>query len=348
MVRLGIIGCGYWGPNLVRTFSEIEGVELVRVSDLRSGRRQFIAQRYPSLQTAADATDVLSDASIDAVIIATPPDTHCALALEALNRGKHVLVEKPLATNTADAGRIVELAARKQRTLMVGHLFLYAPAVMQINSLLREGELGAIYCISSMRCNLGPPNTQVDVLWDLAPHDISMILHLMDDAPSEVNAYGASFTNTRFAETVFITLRFADGRIAHIHVSWLTPAKTRLMQIIGSKRVVVYDDMQPVQKVQVFDPGIDNRVNASDKDSTALGFAPGGIWIPPLKSYQPLRAECDDFVTSIRTGRQPLSNGPKALEVVRVLEAASRSLLQGGHSVYTGAQSEASPVEVAR
>lgn len=347
MIRVGIIGCGYWGPNLVRTFNEIEGVEIARVSDLRPGRREFIVQRYPWIQTTAHADDVLSDASIDAVVIATPPDTHCSLALQALNQGKHIFVEKPLATNTVDAENIVHLAARAQRTLLVGHLFLYSPAVMQINSLLRDGELGTVYCISSVRCNLGPPNTKIDALWDLAPHDISMILHLMGEVPAEVKAYGASFTNSRFAETVFLILRFADGRIAHVHVSWLTSAKTRFMQLIGSKRVVVYDDMQPVQKVQVYDPGIDNRVNASDKDSAALGFAPGGIWIPPLKNHEPLRAECEDFITSIRTGRLPLSDGTKAVEVVRVLEAASESLLEGGHSVYTDTQLEASPAEVA-
>ena len=343
MIRIGMIGCGYWGPNLVRTFSEMEGVKVVQVSDLRPGRREFIAQRYPGIHTTADAKDVLADASIDAVVIATPPDTHCSLALEALEQGKHILVEKPLATSPVDAERIVELAARRQRTLLVGHLFLYSPAIVQINSLLQQGELGSIYCISSVRCNLGPPNTQIDVLWDLAPHDISMILHLMNESPVEVKADGACFTNNGLAETVFVNLRFGDGRIAHIHVSWLTPARTRVMQVIGSKRVVIYDDMQPTQKVQVYDPGIDNRVNTSDKDSVKLGFAPGGIWIPPLKNYEPLRAECEDFISSIHTGKPPLSDGIRALEVVRVLEAASNALRGGGQSVYAGMELETLP-----
>jgi predicted dehydrogenase len=335
LIRIGVIGCGYWGPNLVRALSETEGATVARVSDLRPGRLELIARRHPGVETTARAEDILSDAAIDAVVIATPPDTHCALALEALNRGKHILVEKPLATRTADAERIVELAARKQRSLLVGHLFLYHPAVVKIRSLLESGDLGTVYCISSTRCNLGPPNTNIDVLWDLAPHDISVILHLMQDTPIEVKAYGAAFTNPRFAETVFATLRFGDGRVAHIHVSWLTPGKTRVLQLIGSKRVVIYDDMQPVQKVQIFEPGIDNRVNASDKDAAPLGFMPGGIWIPPLKSYEPLRAECEDFVASIQTGRAPLSDGTRALEVVRVLEAASACLRAGGQSVFT-------------
>ena len=347
MIRVGIIGCGYWGPNLVRAFSETDGANVVRVSDLRPGRLEFIARRYPGIETTAQADDILSDASIDAVVIATPPDTHYALALEALNRGKHILVEKPLATRTADAERIVELAARKRRTLLVGHLFLYHPAVVQIRSLLEGGELGSVYCIASTRCNLGPPNTDIDVLWDLAPHDISVVLHLMQDTPIDVKAYGASFTNPRFAETVFTILRFGDGRIAHIHVSWLTPAKTRVMQLICSKRVVIYDDMQSVQKVQVYEPGIDNRVNAGDKDSAPLGFMPGGIWVPPLKTYEPLRAECEDFVTSIQTGGSPVSDGIRALEVVRVLEAASASLRAGGQSAFAGGVCETRPTEFA-
>ncbi len=349
MIRIGVIGCGYWGPNLVRALSETAGASVVRVSDLRQGRLELIARRHPGIETTTHADDILSDASIDAVVIATPPDTHHRLALDALNRGKHVFVEKPLATKTAEAEQIVEMADRKRRTLLVGHLFLYHPAVVEIRSLLERGDLGTVYCISSTRCNLGPPNTNIDVLWDLAPHDISMVLHFMRDTPIEVRAYGASFTNPRYAETVFTTLRFGDGRIANIHASWLTPGKTRLMQLIGSKRVVIYDDMQQVQKVQIFEPGIDNRVNASDKDSAPLGFMPGGIWSPPLKASEPLRAECEDFVTSIQTGRSPLSNGPRALQVVRVLEAASDCLRAGGQSAFASAEFESrAAAEVAR
>jgi len=346
LIRVGIIGCGYWGPNLVRSFSEIEGVELAKVSDLREGRRDFIARRYPSLQATTNPDEILSDSSIDAVVVATPPSTHTALAIEALERGKHVLVEKPLATSTADAQKIVSVAAERKLVLAVGHLFLYAPAVQQISECIRRGELGTVYSVSSVRCNLGPPNTQIDVLWDLGPHDVSVILYLMNASPVEIFSQGANFTGTKFAETVFSTLRFDDGRIAHIHVSWLTPAKTRLMQIIGSRRVAVYDDMQPIQKVQIYDPGIDNRVDAPDKDSAQLGFSPGGIWIPPLKSIEPLRAECEDFIQCIRNGGTPISNGDRALDVVRVLESASRRLEQGGQSsfirAYPGSLAEAS------
>jgi len=344
LIRIGMIGCGYWGPNLLRTLNEIDGAKVTKVSDVRPGRREFVAKRYPGIETCADAHDILKDGSVDAVVIATPPDTHCALALKALDQGKHVLVEKPLATSTRDAESIVELAARKSKTLLVGHLFLYAPPVLQIRSLLEQDHLGTVFCISSVRSNLGPPNTQIDALWDLAPHDISMILHFMGEVPNQVTAHGAAFTNTRFAETVFVTLRFPDGRMAHVHVSWLTPAKTRVMQLIGSQRVLVYDDMQPVQKVMVYDPGVDNRVHAAEKNSAALGFSPGGIWSPPLKTFEPLRAECEDFLSSIQTGKSPLSDGVRALEVVRVLEAASNSLRSGGQSTYASTELAASSI----
>ena len=336
MIRVGIVGCGYWGPNLVRTFAEIEGAQLVTVSDLRSGRLDFVRRRHPLLKTTIDASDVLSDSTIDAVIIATPPDTHYALATQALNNGKHVFLEKPLATSVSDAEKIVDLAERAHRTLIVGHLFLYAPAVMQIRSLLQSGELGAIHYISSTRANLGPPKPKIDVLWDLAPHDLSIILDLMNDSPIEVVAQGASFTHADLADTVFLTLRFSDGRLAHIHVSWLTPNKIRLLQVVCSRGVAVYDDVQPVHKVQVHRPGIDNRPQAGDSDAMALSYGPGGMWAPPLQTDEPLRLECKDFIESIVSGRRPLSNGQRGLEVVRILERASYSLRHSGKIVSAG------------
>jgi predicted dehydrogenase len=340
LIRVGIIGCGYWGPNLVRTLSETEGALVARVSDLRPGRCEFIAKRYPWLVTSPQAEAILSDPQIDAVVVATPPDTHVVLAAEALRQGKHVFVEKPLATSVAAAEHLVELAEEMNRTLVVGHLFLYAPAVTSIRSLLRSGDLGTIYYISSTRANLGPPNAQIDVLWDLAPHDLSIILDLMNEAPVEVLAQGGSFTNRKLAETVFLVLRFADGRLAHVHVSWLTPNKTRLMQMVCSQRVVVYDDMEPVQKVQIHNPGIDARVHAGEHDVMALNYGPGGMWAPPLETFEPLREECRDFIESINTGRRPLSDGERGLQVVRVLEAASRSLTDGGHTVLATAPQE--------
>jgi predicted dehydrogenase len=323
MIRVGVIGCGYWGPNLVRVFNEIEGAEVVSVSDLRVGRREFIKKRFPLVDTTASFEEVINDSSIEAVVIATPPETHYSIAQEALRAGKHILVEKPLALTSVDAERIVETATRLGKSVAVGHLFLYAPPIIAIRTLLQQGELGEIYYVSSTRSNLGPPNTRTDVLWDLAPHDISIVLDLMGEPPEALEAQGGWFTNRDLAEAVFLTMHFSGGRLAHVHVSWLTPNKTRLFQLVCSRRVVVYDDMQPIQKVQVFDSGMDNRVGCGDGDSKHLSYGAGSIFIPALPNDEPLRFECEDFLRSIRDGIPAYSSGERGLEVVRVLEMAS-------------------------
>lgn len=326
VTRVGVIGCGYWGPNLVRCLTENECVRVVKVSDLQPGRLAFISQRHPNIQTTLQAGEILSDPDIEAVAIATPPNTHFALASQALEAGKHVLVEKPLATTAEDAEQLVAIANRKRLILSVGHLFLYAPAVRHLRDLLDAGELGNVHYISSVRANLGPPNTQVDVLWDLAPHDLSILLHLMGEFPEEVVAQGGFFTNQQLAEAVSMVLRFPSGRMGYVFVSWLTPNKTRIMQLVCSKKVAVYDDTELVQKVRIFNCGIDSRLQAKETDSIALAYRPGGIWIPPLDGREPLRAECDDFIRAIESGKPPLSDGANAIGVVRILQSASESL----------------------
>ncbi len=336
-VRVGIIGCGYWGPNLVRTLAGMEDVQLTRISDIRPGRLDFIAKRYPKVVGSCDPMAVITDPSIDAIVIATPPKMHYKLTIEALQAGKHVMVEKPLATSVEEGRQMVEEAARSRRILAVGHLFLYAPAVTRIRSLFDEGRLGDLYYISAVRTNVGPPNAQVDALWDLAPHDISIILNLMKQVPEEVVAYGASFTDRDFSEAVFMTLRFGDGRLAHVHVGWLTSNKTRLMRIVCSEGEVVYDEMHPAHKVQVHNPSIDNRVQAGATDA-ALGYSSGGVWYPALDSYEPLRAECRDFIESVLNGKRPVSDGETGLLVVQVLETASKCLRNGGRSILRSLQ----------
>jgi predicted dehydrogenase len=331
LVRVGIIGCGYWGPNLVRTFAEMEDVQVTRVSDLRPGRLEFIAQRFPEIVGSSDAATLVNDPSIDAIVIATPPKTHHELALAALQAGKHVLVEKPLATSVAEGKELVEAATREGKVLAVGHVFLYAPAVARVRSLFDEQQVGDLYYISAVRTNVGPPQGEVDALWDLAPHDISIILNVMKESPTEILAQGGSFTGSKKVEAVFLLLRFGDGRLAHVHVGWLTPNKVRLMRMVCSQGEVVYDDMQPVQKLQVHHPAVDNRRQAGAVGGQ-LSYSSGGTWAPSLETYEPLRAECQDFIRSIRTGAPPLSDGQSGLEVVRVLEAASQCLQNGGHS----------------
>lgn len=326
MIRIGVVGVGYWGPNLVRTLNEIQGVEIVRVADLRSGRREFIETRFPGLKTTPRSDDVVLGDDIDAVFIASPPETHCGLAIAALQAGKHVFVEKPMATRAVDAERLSAVAHECGRKLAVGHLFLYHPAVVTVRNLLQSGELGEIYFVSSTRANLGPPNAKVDVLWDLAPHDVSIVLDLIGERPVAVTARGASFSDPSLIETAYVNLQFPSGRMAQINVSWLTPSKTRRLELVCSRKTVVYDDMQPVHKVQVFDAGVDNRRKASDVDAIALGYGPGSMWCPAIPTCEPLRAECEDFLRCVESGGDPLSSGRQALETVRVLEAASESI----------------------
>jgi predicted dehydrogenase len=326
MIRIGVIGVGYWGPNLVRTLREVDGAQVVSVADVRPGRREFIEKRFPEVLTTPDASAVIADSSLDAVFISSPPETHCELALAAIRAGKHVFVEKPLATNVADASRMVEETERAGRTLAVGHLFLYHPAIMMIRKMIDEGEMGEVYFLSSTRANLGPPNARVNVLWDLAPHDVSIVLHLMKETPASVTARGASFTAAKLIETAYVNLEFPSGRMAQINVSWLTPNKTRRLEVVCSNKAAIYDEMHPAQKLQFFEAGVDNRVNASEKDAHALGYGPGSVWSPALASIEPLRAECEDFIHCIATGGTPLSDGMQGLETVRVLQAASESI----------------------
>ncbi len=323
---MGVVGVGYWGPNLVRTLREIDGAEVVRVADLRPGRREFIEKRFPGIATTPHPKDVILGDDIDAVFIASPPETHCDLAITALQAGKHVFVEKPMATRVADAERMAAIAEACGRTLAVGHLFLYHPAVVTLRKLLEKGDLGSVYFLSSTRANLGPPNPVADVLWDLAPHDVSIVLHLIGERPETVVARGASFTNPNVIETAYLNLKFPSGRMAQINVSWLTPNKTRRLELVCSDKTVVYDDMQPIHKVQVFDSGVDNRTRTADNDAAALGYGPGSVWCPAIPAGEPLHAECEDFLRCVETGDEPLSSGRQALETVRVLEAASASI----------------------
>lgn len=326
MIRIGIIGCGYWGPNLVHTFHDTPEVEVSTVCDLRIGRLEFIQKKFPGIRTTLSAEEVIADNRLDAVVVATPPSTHYAVARSAIEAGKHLLIEKPMTLVSAQADELVSLADQKKRTLVVGHLFLYHSVVRTMRRMLRDGDLGEVYSISSTRMNLGPPNTMIDVLWDLAPHDVSIILDLMEEEPCDVQVMGSMFTNDDFAEVVFLALRFPSGRLAHIHVSWLTPNKTRVFHMLCSRKVIMWDDTEAVEKLRIFEAGNDNRMNASAKDSHALSYGPGAITIPPISGGEPLRSECEDFIHCIRTGGTPVSNGRKGVQVVRVLEAAEAQI----------------------
>jgi predicted dehydrogenase len=325
-LRVAVIGAGYWGPNLIRNFNEAPGSEVVAVADLSADRLAPIRKRYPSVRVTTDHREVLADRGIDAVAIATPIRTHRALCEEALASGKHVLVEKPLAGTVADAEAIVRAAARARRTLMVGHTFVYNPAVTTVRKAIERGDLGEIQYIDSQRVNLGLHQFDFNVLWDLGPHDVSITLYWLDEEPVWVQATGGSFVQPGIEDVVWLTMGFPSGAIAHAHLSWLAPGKIRTMTVIGAKKMAVYDDVTAVEKVKIFDHGVDHL----EPDELRRAYRAGDIHSPRVSVTEALQIEVRHFIGSVRDGTRPLSDGEAGLRVVRVLEAGSESLRLGG------------------
>jgi predicted dehydrogenase len=329
VLHVGVIGAGYWGPNLIRNFNEAPGAEPVAVADLSPDRLRTIRKRYPSIHTSTDHRELLADASIDAVAIATPISTHRALCEEALAAGKHVLVEKPLAGSSADAEAIVRAARAAGRTLMVGHTFVYNPAVTAVRNLLERGELGRVHYIDSQRVNLGLHQFDFNVLWDLGPHDVSITLYWLGEEPVWVQCTGGSFVQEGIEDVVWLMMGFPSGAIAHAHLSWLAPGKLRTMTVIGSRKMAVYDDVSSVEKVKIFDQGVDKL----EPDELRRAYRAGDILSPRVPVTEALQVEVQHFIECVRTGKRPLSDGEAGLSVVRVLEAGIRSLRSGGARV---------------
>jgi len=325
MTTIGVIGCGYWGPNLVRNLVEHPQCRSVVACDLDRTRLEYISRRYPVASTTTDFQDVLEDASVRGVVIATPLSTHHPLAKRALEAGKHVFVEKPFAHTTAQARELVTMADDRGLVLMVGHTFLYSPPVDKIREIIASGELGDIYYISSSRVNLGIHQKDVSVLWDLAPHDLSMIFHWLGDLPVQVSAVGKDFVQPGLPDVAFLSLSFGSGVLAHVEVSWLSPSKLRNTTIVGSRKMLVYDDTEHLEKVKIFDKGVSYR-DPETFGEYQLSYRAGDIVSPKLDSYEPLQAEMDDFLNGIATGQAPRTGGESGLQVVAVLEEAERSL----------------------
>lgn len=326
-VRIAVVGCGYWGKNLVRTFDRISDLRVC--CDSSDEVRTLTAAAYPSTRVTADYQAVLRDEQIDAVVLATPSATHADMASAALKAGKHVFVEKPLALHVEDAEGLVELAERANRILMVGHLLEYHPAVDHIKGMVDRGELGEVYYMYSQRVNLGKVRSEENALWSLAPHDISVILHLMGEQPTAVTASGQAFLQRGVEDIVFLTLRFASGQTAHVHVSWLDPHKERRLTVVGSRKMVVFDDVAPNEKIRVYDKGVNRpRTEAAPYETYAelVQLREGDIVIPRLPASEPLAVECEAFLRAVETGEPPRSDGADGLAVVRVLEAAQRCL----------------------
>lgn len=334
MIQLAVIGAGYWGPNLIRNFNQIPGARVSYVCDLDAAKLAPLAAQYPTLTTTRAFDDVLADPQVDAVVIATPVSTHRVLAERALRAGKHVLVEKPLAATTDDARAIDATARANQRVLMVGHTFIYNPAVTKVRELIERGTLGDIYYIDSSRVNLGLHQFDINVVWDLAPHDISIILYWLDRQPLRVSARGNSYTQDQIEDVAFITLEFADKVMAHIHVSWMSPAKLRRTTVVGSKQMVVYDDLEAAEKVKLYDTGVEQlALNETTRAELQRTYRVGDVISPRLDVVEPLRVECKHFIECIAENKTPRTNGAAGIGVVQVLEAATRSLREGGRTI---------------
>jgi predicted dehydrogenase len=322
-VRIGVVGLGYWGPNLARNFSAIPGCELVWCCDASAERRSAAARQFPGVRVAADLDELLADESLDAIALATPVPTHAALAARVVEAGKHCFVEKPLAQSSADAERAVAAAEASGRLLMVGHLLEYHPGVNALRQLVDDGELGdRVYYIYGNRLNLGKLRADENALWSLGAHDVSVVLHLAREEPIEVVAHGSSYVRDGVEDVVFCFLRFPSGLTAHLHLSWLDPHKERRFTVVGSHRMATFDDMAVEGKLTVYDKGFDEDTRGYGEYITRAG----GSYSPRISNAEPLRIECEHFVECIRTETPPRSDGVSGLRVVRVLERLQRSL----------------------
>jgi predicted dehydrogenase len=333
MIRVGVIGFGYWGPNLVRNFAEAKGSEIAAVADLRPERLAVAATRFRGIETTSDARELIHNPNIDAVIIATPVSGHYPLALEALQAGKHVLVEKPLTATAEQASRLIEEAARRRLTLMVDHTFVYTGAVRKIREEVASGSLGNIYYYDSVRVNLGLFQHDVNVLWDLAAHDLSIMDYVLPVRPSAVSATGISHVPNEPENVAYLTLFFDSNIIAHIHVNWLAPVKVRRTLIGGARKMIVYDDLEPSEKIKIYDKGITVSNTPEHVYEMLISYRTGDMHAPQLQTTEALQTEANHFVRCVAGEEKPISNGESGLQVVSLLEAASYSLKQRGRPV---------------
>ncbi len=329
------IGCGYWGPNVLRNFSAQPGCLVKFVAEINPERQAYVRTNFPQSEVVNSVDTVLKDSEIDAVIVATPASSHYELTKQVLQSGKHAFVEKPLATNTAQADELVSIAEQRNKTLMVGHTFLYNAAVRYARELLRREELGKLYYVYSQRLNLGQVRSDVNAWWNLAPHDVSILLYLMNnELPVSVKAEGVSYIQPGIEDVVFATLEWASGVIGHIHVSWLDPGKIRKMTLVGSRKMVVYDDVSD-DKITIFDKGVDRvpkigeRMDYDQSGDYQLIHRTGDILLPKISFQEPLKTESAHFLECLRNGQPPLTGPKHARDVVAVLEATQIALTSG-------------------
>lgn len=332
-VKVGVVGCGYWGPNLVRNFRSLPECEVKVICDVDANRLQHLKTLYAEVETHTDYDHVLNGAGLEAVVIATSVRHHHEMAKKSLLAGKHTFIEKPMASSSSECEELIDLAEKQGLVLMVGHTFLYSAPVRAIKKIVDDGDIGEIQYISSRRLNLGLFQKDINVAWDLAPHDISIVLHIMGEAPLTVNCCGSAHVTRGIEDVTSLYLRFRRNRCATIQSSWLDPRKVREMTIVGSRRMIVYDDVAPLEKIRVYDVRVERPPHYDTFAEFHYAYHYGDIHVPFIKQEEPLKVECQHFLDCIRSGRVPLSNGRQGLELVRILEAASASLKQNGAAV---------------
>jgi len=333
LIRIGVIGCGYWGPNLIRNFSHLKGSDVLMCSDLSEDRLAHMRSIYPKLETTTDYRRLLSRADIDAIVVATPPETHHRLAIEALRAGKHVFVEKPLALSGSEGAEMVTEAERAKRVLLVGHTFVYTAAVNKIKEVIESGELGDIFYVSTTRVNLGIFQEHINVVWDLAPHDVSILNYILDRMPESVATQASCCIRKNVEDVAFLTMRYPGNVLAHVHVSWLNPNKIRSTTVVGSRKMLVYDDVSALEKIRIYDKGVTVTPHYDTFGEFQLSYRYGDILIPKLDDSEPLKVACQHFVDCVEKGTRPRSSGAHGLDVVRVLEGATDSIREGGRQI---------------
>lgn len=329
-IRVGVIGCGYWGPKLARNFNELPGAALSLISDMRKDRLEEMKALYPHVHTTQKFQDLL-ESDIDAVVVATPVHTHYCLAREALLAGKHVLVEKPITSKSHEANELIEIAQDKGLILMVGHTFLYNPAVEAVREVIQSGQLGDVFYLNATRANLGLLQPDINVMWDLAPHDISLLRYVLGADPVLVSARGATYVNKarNLPEVVYLNIVYDNGVMANLRLSWLDPVKQRTITVVGSQKMLVYDDIA-ANKVILYDKGVEVPSYSVTEAEFRASYRHGGEIPIPIEWKEPLKIECSHFIDCIRSGELPRSDGEDGLRVLKVLETAQRSLNNGG------------------
>lgn len=333
MQNIAVIGCGYWGPNLIRNFNSLSGCTVKIACDLDESRLKHMKSLYPSLETTNEFDQIINDKDLDAVAIATPLKFHFEMANKCLDAGKHVFIEKPMASSVSECRQLITDAERNKLIIMVGHTFIYSPPVRKIKEIIDRGSLGQIQYISARRLNLGLFQTDINVTWDLAPHDISIILYVLGKPPISVNCQGKAHVNPDIEDVTSMTLNFADGGFATIQSSWLDPNKVREMTFVGSKRMLVYNDIEPAETIKIYDKRVETPPYYDTFAEFHYSYHYGDMYSPYLKQYEPLKRECQHFLDCIKSEEKPESSGYEGLQVVQILDAASESLKREGAKV---------------